>query len=269
MKFKARINKENLNTLHGVIVALQRVGEKAVLLLSEDKIRIAVINENIDSPKTYSELVTNILFTDYNIESLSSNFILLELELEHFSKALTSGKNAPQCQLKLIKRNSCPFLCFETKSITTLTMDVSHDIPIRIHRSDDINYYLPPAVPSPNVALELPRGKLMKIVLEKMCKISKNVYITAYQSGRLNFRVDDTSATINTFFNNLQPDWGVLDQIEDIQNKATVKIDIRKISSVLNIHSLSWDNALLCMYFYLLILLIYFFIYIFLFINIY
>jgi hypothetical protein len=248
MKFKSRINKENLNSLHGVIVALQRVGEKAVLFLSEDKIRIAVINENIDSPKTYSELVTNVLFSDYNIQSLSSNFILIELELEHFSKALASGKNAPQCQLKLVKRNSCPFLCFETKSITTLTMDVSHDIPIRIHRSDDINYYLPPAVPSPNVALELPRGKLMKVVLEKMCKLSKNVYITAHQSGRLNFRVDDTSATINTFFNHLQPDWGVLDQIEDIQNKATVKVDIRKISSVLNIHSLAWDNAYLCKY---------------------
>ena len=64
---------------------------------------------------------------------------------------------------------------------------------------------MPPHVPPPTVALDLPRNnKLMRTIVEKMSKISKNIFLTANQAGRITFRVEHATATIKTFYNGLQ-----------------------------------------------------------------
>ena len=46
---------------------------------------------------------------------------------------------------------------------------------------------MPPQVPPPTVALDLPRNnKLMRTIVEKMSKISKNIFLTANQ-GKTNY----------------------------------------------------------------------------------
>lgn len=115
MRFKARLMKENLLVLSSVLHMLERAGSTAVVFLNEDNIRLAVVTESPDSPKVFSEFKQENLFFDYRIESQSSNSILFEIEIDLLLQALSSGKQAPQCLLKLVKRGPKPFLCFESR----------------------------------------------------------------------------------------------------------------------------------------------------------
>jgi hypothetical protein len=115
MRFKAKLLRENLLTLHNALNVLDRLGRSIVLYLTEECLRISVVSENPDSPKVFAEMNQNAVFFDYRIESQSSNSILLEIDLELLLRALGSGKQAPQSQLKLVKRGNRPFLCFESR----------------------------------------------------------------------------------------------------------------------------------------------------------
>lgn len=115
MRFKARLQRENLVKFHNVLSVLDKLGRSIVLYLTEECLRISVVTENPDSPKVFAEINQSAVFFDYRIESQSSNAILLEIDLELLLRALASGKQASQSQLKLVKRNNRPFLCFESK----------------------------------------------------------------------------------------------------------------------------------------------------------
>lgn len=48
-------------------------------------------------------------------------------------RALGSGKSSNSSQLKLVKRDGRPCLCFETKAHeSALSIDITHDIPIKV-----------------------------------------------------------------------------------------------------------------------------------------
>jgi hypothetical protein len=115
MRFKARLMKDNLLVFASVLNMLERVGTTAVVFLNEENIRLAVVTESPDSPKVFSEFKQENLFFDYRIESQNSNSILFEIEIDLLLQALASGKHAPQCLLKLVKRGPKPFLCFESR----------------------------------------------------------------------------------------------------------------------------------------------------------
>lgn len=248
MKFKAKISKDLLLVLCGVTTTLEKIGNNAAVFLNEDSMRIAVISESMDTPRCYSELKTSVLFSEYKCESQSDNTILFEIGLSQFSKALASGKYSSQCQLRLVKRDNQPCLCVETKANESImSVDVSHDIPIRVFKPDEIIYYMPPEVPPPTVALDLPKNKLMKTVVDKMMKFSKHVSITGYQCGRLILKAEHSSVVIRTYFNGLPPRYvGQLNALDDVDNQAVVKLNLRKLSAVLNMSSLLYDTASLC-----------------------
>jgi hypothetical protein len=117
MRFRAKMVKESVMVLHGMLGVLERIGSSMVMYLNEDCVRLSVVTESPDCPRVFSELKQSILFFDYKIESQSSNSILLEIDINLFMRALASGKQAPQCQIKLVKRGSRPFLCFESRVI--------------------------------------------------------------------------------------------------------------------------------------------------------
>lgn len=248
MRFRARIDKESLLVLLGVTSTLEKISVTSAIFLNESCIRIAAVTENMDSPRCYSELKVNILFSEYRIESQSSNTILLELNMSHFTRALGSGKNSGICQIKLVKRGLKAFLCFEAKSVEGLSVDITHDIPIRVLKSSDIVYYIPPDVPPPSVSLEIPKHKLMRSIIDRMSRIAKQIDLTANQNGRLIFRVDHGSAIIKTFYNGLQPRFeGNLDPAVDSDNTASVRLDIRKLSLILNFNHLIYSRSILFM----------------------
>jgi hypothetical protein len=210
--------------------------------------RFSLLAESLDAPKCFAELNALDLFAEYRIESQSANTILFEVSLTQVSKALLSGKVASQSLLKLVKRDGRPCLCFETKADESiLSVDVYHDIPIKLMRSTEVMHSLPPQMPPPSVALDIPRGKLLKTIVDKLTKFSKHVQITASQSGKLNFRADHPSVTINTYYTGLFARYvGDLTMGRDVNNQVVCKLNLRKLSMVLNMHNVPVDHATLC-----------------------
>lgn len=245
MRFKARLLKEKLLMFSSVLHMLERVGTTTVIFLNADNVRLAVVTESPDSPKVFSEFKQECLFFDYRIESQSNNSILFEIEISLLLQALSSGKHAPQCLLKLVKRGSKPCLCFESRAQETMMVAVLHDIPITIMQPNDIVYYLPPDMTPPTISLELPRGKLIRTVIDRMMKISRHLHIDAEQTGRIVFRVENSTVSVKTYYTGLQPRFEVLDPQGDANNTASVKVDIRRVSTLFNLERLVWDTAVL------------------------
>ncbi len=118
MRLKARLAKENIGILLSIASTFEKIGKSAAFYLTTDTLRIALINDNMEEPKCFSEVqLSDGFFVDYRIESISDNNILLEVNLNHFVRALASAKNSISCQIKLTKKESKPLLCLETKSI--------------------------------------------------------------------------------------------------------------------------------------------------------
>ena len=86
MKFKAKLSGENASLLGGVVSFFERVGSNAVVLLTDECLRLALIVDDPACPKIYSEIAVQSTFSEYRIESQSSNSILFEVDLNHLSK---------------------------------------------------------------------------------------------------------------------------------------------------------------------------------------
>mgnify|MGYP003385870909 CR=1 FL=1 len=248
MRFKSVISKQNLSILNGIVLALEKISNNAVIFLSPDHMRIALVTDNIDLPKAFVELRQDIMFAEYHIESLNDNNLLLKINLNNFSNALASGKNANQSVMKLVKRGETPCLCIETKAKESLGVDITHDIPISVLRCSEIVHYQPPNVPPPRVSLEIGRNKLFRTVIERMQKLSKYLYFQAFQAGKIILSIDHVSnSTIKTHFTGLVPRFrgGTLSRQRDDTNEAMVKCDIRKLSATLHFQShYPWSAAI-------------------------
>jgi len=245
MRFKARISQDNLLTLHTLVSSLERIGSRAAIHLCPETVKISVIFDSIDSPRCYTEIPSAALFHDYRIESQSENSILFEIGLDLLSWALASGKSADMVQLKLVKRGSKPCLCFEAQaSQSAAAVDVTHDIPIKVLRVADIAYYLPPEVPPPDVALQLPRGRLLRTIIERMAKFGQTVLLSSAQHGQLTLKVSTSAVTIKTFVSSLMPIYtDNMDRRTAHASTASVQLDLRKLSHILGLHHLPWDQA--------------------------
>lgn len=244
MRFKAKISKENLSSLHNVVSSMDRVSHKAALHLSRNSFKISLIVDNPDTPQCFAELAVTHLFQDYKIDSQSDNAILFEIGLDHLSWALASGSAAESAQLKLVKRGTKPCLCFEAYTQSITAIGVTHDIPIRILPPGNLIYYVPPKSPPPHVALKLPRGKTMRSLIHKLNTFSKTMFVTAKQAGRLVFRVEHPQVTIKLYCSSLTPFYpSNLSRVTDSGNTATVKLDVKKLASILGLTYLPWDDA--------------------------
>ena len=252
MRFRCRLTDENATLLHSLINSFERIAKNAVFYLSPDTVNISLITDASSAPKGFAELRVQQLFSEYRIESQSSNSILVEVSLQPLQKALLSCKSS-QCQIKLVKRGDRPCLCVEVHSTAndSSTLNIQHDVPIKLHKASDILHYIPPDVPPPHVALELPRNYKLKAVVEKLGKLAKQATIHAYQQhftkgGRLIFSVQHSAATIKAVFHGLES--SVLDA--DIgpnqitaDSKASVQIDLKKLSAVLAVMAVSYTSC--------------------------
>ena len=248
MKFRAKLSKDCLVALHSIVLTFEKIAGTATIFLDEDSVRICLLCESIDAPKCFAELSAQNLFSEYRIESQSANTILFEVQLSQLSRALASGRVASNSLLKLVKRDGRACLCFETKADESiLSVDVCHDIPIKLMKTNELVHYLPPQMPPPTVALDLPKGKLIKTIIDKMSKFAKHVKITASQSGKMVLRAEHASVIINTYYTGLFARYvGEMDRNRDVNNQVVCKLNIRKLSVVINMFNIAVDHATLC-----------------------
>lgn len=81
-------------------------------------------------------------------------------------------------------------------------------------------------------------------MVEKLGKMSKHVYIDGEQSGRLILRCDTSFLGLKTYFSNLSARHDYVTAAETA--KASVKIDARRMSTILNYSHVSLSSAVLC-----------------------
>jgi hypothetical protein len=189
MKFRCKISNDGIKLLLSILSSFLKIKDTITLLVSDNFIRFAVISDSIvENPRCFIELSTAILCSDYKIESQHpENTIIIEVSLFLLSKALLSGKTSTFSILKLSKKENKPFLTMECKaSESLLSIDLTHDIPINLLRMIDLNLYLPPSVSKPEIGFLLPKGKTFKILIDRLGKLNKVIYLIAqvYQGGR-------------------------------------------------------------------------------------
>lgn len=111
--------------------------------------------------------------------------------------------------MKLAKRNGgLPHLCLDAKTNGgrgLLGIEAHYAIPVRIMRTDEFQYHIPPRMNRPDVQLELPRDRPLKAVVDRLRGISKHLYIEGSMAGMLSLRVDSEGASIRTVYNQLIP----------------------------------------------------------------
>jgi hypothetical protein len=202
MKFRCKVTNDGLKILNSIVNSLLRIpssssvtgtaSDNVTFVLSEQYLRIAIISENsVENPRAYVELLTQLLCSEYQIESQNeNNLILFEINLFLLSKALNSGKYSMNTILKLTKKEGKPYLTMECKAAESLSsVDLFHDIPINLVRVLDFSFFLPPNISKPSIAFQLPKpAKTFKTLVDRMSKLNKILYLVAqsYSSNNNN-----------------------------------------------------------------------------------
>lgn len=247
MRLRGILSFDCVNLLHRTINQLSRLGKVATIILDESSVRIIVKIEHIDCPKCFVDLNVSALFLEYRIESQSDNTISFEIGLDNFERALGTGMKSHNLVLKLVKRGNQPCLTCEAKEISSFNVSISHDIPINLVRIEDGLDIEHPQISPPTVALSLLQPKVMRNIVEKMCKFSKDISIIAKQKGDLEFRVEQSACVVKTRFEHVQACYeGHLTEDFDSENEASVTVESRKLSSVLSVWMIESDSQMLC-----------------------
>ena len=90
-------------------------------------------------------------------------------------------------------------------------------------------------------------NKLFRTVVEKMQKLSRSVYLNAFQSGKIILSIEKENVNVKTYFTNLisRYDGNILVYERDNENTACIQLDVRKLSCILQYQSfIQWHNAI-------------------------
>lgn len=244
MRFKARVQAKDLSVLSAVVSSLEKMGHSCLIYLCESAVRFASPRSMPEDVKVFSEIIQDKVFAEYRIESLADNQILFEIGTSNLQKALHSSRGAPMVQIKLAKRAGQPCICLEAR---TLDIEFAHEIPVRVMRAQDIQYYMPPDVPTPQVQLELPYGRSMRTVVERLRSMDRYCFVDGKMDGSLVFRVDNDRVAVKTFYGGLIPRFDSMDEDVDHQNTACVKVETRKLAAALHFAAQPYDTAICCL----------------------
>mmetsp|Transcript_8328 Transcript_8328/g.10920 ORF Transcript_8328/g.10920 Transcript_8328/m.10920 type:complete len:350 (+) Transcript_8328:103-1152(+) len=207
------------------------------------------------------------IFMEHRIESIAEkNGILMELDILQLRMALQSiqqekyqssknnkkrnhqsmtstDQSYSQFQqrvaiLKLAKRNNTPCLCLEAGGVGGI--EIQHAIPVRIARASDVKHHLPPAVPLPNVQLELSSTDRtpLRTIMERLRSISPTILVTGNPTGQLILEISPDSdmavgCSIRTVLDGLTPRMEACNPETSRGGACTVKVDSNKIAMCL------------------------------------
>lgn len=165
MRFKAKLQTDQVNLLHSLIGPISRLTSVAVLHLDPDHVRLSTRDSSGDGIACFAELATTDgIFLNHRVESAADNAIMFEIDLTQWRQALHSvlgggeqqkrrkgkddddedqqipmGAPASIITFKLAKRHGgLPCLCMDASCSSGV--DVHHAIPIRIMKASEMQY---------------------------------------------------------------------------------------------------------------------------------
>ena len=189
MRFKAKLATDQVSLLYNVITPISKLQDShrgSVMYLDPEFLRISCRSES--GITCFAELSKDV-FLEHRIESAADNVIVCQVDLQSLKLALASvvshhksasagnpnNSNVSAVQsllgqqmvvLKLAKRNQLPCLCLDGHAQDAV--EIHQAIPVRILRSSEMQFHLPPQINPPQVQLELPLERPLKAVVEKL-----------------------------------------------------------------------------------------------------
>ena len=185
MRFKAKLSTDQMSLFYNVITPISKLQDShrgSVLYLDRDFVRISCKSDN--GITCFAELSKDI-FLEHRIESAADNVIVCQVDLVSLKLAMASvvsqhkssfqNPNTSAVQsllgqqmvvLKLAKRNQLPCICLDGHAREAV--EIHQAIPVRILRSSEMQYHLPPQINTPQVQLELPLERPLRSIVEKL-----------------------------------------------------------------------------------------------------
>lgn len=228
---------------------MQKVEKKCVMHVSPSKLQLILCSETDLTANLFATLQTNTLFDEFLVESLNNNEVGFEINLEHLSRSLKSSTGAGDVVMKLTKKNGAPYLSFAIALSLNNQMTIIQDIPIVMLTALQLSSYVEPSLPEPQVYIILPSLKKLRQIVDRMRNVDSRLSVFANMAGSLLLKVESESATIATFFKNLQHPsiQGRSPPREDPEISCELRVDIKKFYKFLYAHMMDPKNVICCM----------------------
>jgi len=178
MKFKAVLSRNGVKTFVSIAQSIQKVAEECAIHMNEEFFEFRVKPDAANGIQVFAKMHTE-SFTEYRIESKAENNITVVVRVRNLIRAFKSADQAMDAVFKLTKPGSIPCFTVVASDVTTC-LAVKQDIPIsQILSAAGRNEYREPRLPTPDIAMEFPDPRHVKMILEKMKPLDKFVHMEA------------------------------------------------------------------------------------------
>jgi HUS1 checkpoint protein len=247
MRFKAKIL--DLTLFINLVKAIEKIGEETCLvLLTPKKIQFILISDLTDGFQVWAACNAASLFEDYVIESQNGNEISFHINLDNLLKGLQSGSNAQEIHMKLTKKGGTAYLSFAILMNPVKSITITQEIPVQILTPVQLQGYTEPVLPDPEVYIMMPPLKSLKNVIERMKNIDNYLILQANMAGELTLKVQTDNISVATFYRKLEHPHieGKEAPNTNPDQKAKVKVDVKKFSRFLFSHIIIPKNVICC-----------------------
>jgi len=212
------------------------------------KIQFILISDLTDGFQVWAACNAASIFDDYIIESQNNNEISFQINLVNLLKALKSGAFAQEIHMKLTKKDGTAFLSFAILVNPVKSISIAQDIPVQILTPVQLQAYTEPMLPDPEVYIMMPPLKSLKNVIERMKNIDQYLILQANMAGEFTLKVQTDNISVATFYRKLEHPHveGKDPPSTNPDQKAKVKVDVKKFSRFLYSHIIVPRNVICC-----------------------
>ncbi|XP_076684723.1 hus1-like checkpoint clamp component [Andrena cerasifolii] len=236
MKFRCRmVDVIAMRDFTNIVNIISRLTKQCTLRLTPNVVSFSVGHDRVSM--VWAELNQSHFFSEYVMNGVTEeqNEIYLELDATMLARSLGSLRmTAKSVKIKLTnKRQPCLTLEIELPSLSIESRQCLHDVPVRVIPRREWAEHQAPNIPEFDISVDMPQLKHVRNIVERMKNMSPRLTLCADKSGVFVLRIDTDSATVSTYFQDLQV-WSCSQENGDEKVSATV--DIKKFFMFL-----AWD----------------------------
>jgi len=246
MRFRAKLRDVNL--FLRLIQTVEKIDKQCTLHLTSKRIQFILVKELEQGFQVWSAMNASSLFNDYLIESKADNEISFQINLAHLARALKCGeKSTQEILVKLTKKSELPYLSLSMEISPTRSMMLTQDVPIQPLSPDQMNTFIEPTLPDPDIVIMMPSLKAMRNIVERMKDLDSTLTLQANMGGEMTLKVQTDMVSIATFYRNLEhPQLEGRTRVDNTETKATVKVDVKKFWRALYSYQVQPTNVICC-----------------------
>jgi len=228
---------------------LEKIDKQCTIHLTTKRIQFILLKELEQGYQVWSSMNAASLFSDYLIESKADNEISFQINLLHLGRALKCGEKSQSQEIlvKLTRKGDLPYLSLTMEISPTKSVMLTQDVPIQPLSAEQMNTFLEPELPTPDIIIMMPALKAMKNVIKRMKNLNKTLIIRANMNGELTLKVQTELVSIATFYRNLEhPQIDGSTRNEGPDTIASVQVDVTKFWKALYSYQVSPSHVICC-----------------------